>query len=90
MSRPGLAEVVAVAMKVVSSSGGAHARFVVESLFAHFFSPDQQSYAHEDVLCFLKLANQQELWCHVEGHSGRVQQREDSDEASTLLMMVST
>lgn len=64
--RPGLAEVMAVALRVVSSSG--HARVVMEGLFAHFFFPDRLSYAREDVLWFLKLANQQALWCHVEGH----------------------
>lgn len=93
---PGLSEVMAVALKVVSSSGVAPARLVMDGLFAHFFSPDRHSYAHEDVLWFLKLANQQELWCHVEGSShqasGGVQHgcTEDRDEASKLLMMVST
>ena len=38
-------------------------RIIVEGLLAHFFSPDRPSYADEDVLYFLEMANQQEQWC---------------------------
>ena len=38
-------------------------RLVMEGLLAHFFSSDRPSYVSEDVLWFLKLANQQDQWC---------------------------
>ena len=34
-------------------------KFVLEGLFAHFFSPDKSSYHHEDILLLLKLINEQ-------------------------------
>jgi hypothetical protein len=76
---------MAVALNMVSSSGAAPAKLVVVDLFAYFFSPNRHSYANEDVLWFLKLANQQEKWCHMDKQaSGGVQDvcRVDPDEAS--------
>ncbi len=55
-------------MEVVISSGFAASgstpvRLVIEGLLAHFFSPNHPRYAPEDVLWFLKFANEQEQWC---------------------------
>ena len=37
-------------------------RLVMEGLLAHFFPPDRPQYHTEDILWFLKLANEQEQW----------------------------
>ena len=37
-------------------------RLVMEGLLAHFFPPDRPQYYTQDILWFLKLANDQEQW----------------------------
>lgn len=85
MVYPSLGEVMAVIMEKTSSSEfsptmashqGNIMRQVMEGLFAHFFSSFRTSYHHEDVLWFLRLANEQrrrcfKLSCEENGQEGK-------------------
>lgn len=45
------------------AGGSISVRWVIEGLLTHFFSPDKPSFAPEDVVWFLELANHQKQWC---------------------------
>ena len=67
---PRLAEITSVAVEVISETSfspslhrdSRSVRFLMEGLFAHFFSPYRRGYDTEDVQWFLELANEQEQW----------------------------
>ena len=58
---PRLAEVMPVAMEVISETSRS-VQFLIEGIFTHFFSPYRRSYHTNDVQRFMELANNQKHW----------------------------
>ena len=87
-----MAEVV---VEVVSSSpfsstlhrSNTAVRLLLEGLLAHFFSPYRPHYHRDDVLWFLRLANEQEQWCY-NPFLGQDLQRQTEEEMAAVEMSV--